>query len=268
MSSPAVDRFLGGVRCEATRRVLGRTIATYCHFMDFVPRLRLSHVVECGPGTLSMVAMALSALRSEALFAYIGLERDPVAADKLREFLGEHELGGEVKAASMFSLAIDLALPDKVAVFCFEHSLEDILLGMVGEVLGVSDISFAAVVDILSAKMSELGIGDHVPLYLSSIFGAIETLSAPDTICIVHHFCSPRYKDASNLYLLDQIIAKTARSMLCIRYRTLVCFRPQLELAEEFWWVGYIGNVAPNFSFASDTSRRLCQAAGPGESTS
>jgi hypothetical protein len=235
-------KFFEGISCKETRRILRSTLSTYYSLMGLLPLQGSGYFVECGPGCLSIPALALNLCSTKSSVTYMGLERDAANASKLRKFLAKHSSNGLVSVGSILDPNIDTVLPKGIGALCFEHALEDIVLGVLADILEIEGSEWSSVVDVLAARIVSIDIEGLVSLCLNRILDV--ALSLPDdrskTACIFHHFCSPGYGgQRSNLYLLDREVVRVAKILLTSRFRPVLCFHPRSGLPEEFWWLGY-----------------------------
>src|SRR5215213_87637 len=223
-------KFFEGIDCKETRRILRSTLYTYYNLMGLLPLQDTGHFVECGPGYLSMPALALGLCPSKSPLTYIGLERNAASASKLKKFLTEHNSSGRVRVGSILDPNINTILPKGVAVLCFEHALEDIILGVLADILEIEDSEWSSVVDVLAAKILTIDIEGLVFLCLNRILDVVLSLSGchSTTACIFHHFCSPGYGGhRSNLYLLDREVVRVAKMLLTARFHPILYFHPR-----------------------------------------
>jgi hypothetical protein len=188
-----------------------------------------------------MPALALAVANSGQSLRYIGLERDPGSGEELLRFLKKYDLRGEVMPLSIFDLDFRSSLPEGILVFCFEHSLEDVVLAELAESQGIYDLCWPNVIASIEARFFEGNASDFARAVLSRAFLSIESVSLerPQNICLVHHFGSPQY-EGSRLQRLDTEVRERSWGTLTARYETLLSIQPESELPNEFWWLGHM----------------------------
>lgn len=208
-----------------------------------------TYLVEVGPGARSVAALALANRHPDKVIRYIGLERDAGRAQDLRLFLRTYHLRGSVRLLSIFDLDFRLALPFGVWVFCFDHSLEDLILADLAESIGIYDLCWTNVIASLevAAAASKLvvNVGEFAKTALNRVFAAIEELSREhqQTMCLVHHYRSPQYQ-ASSLRVLDAVVTERSWNALTTHYETLFSVKLESKLPHEFWWFGRLTSAA------------------------
>lgn len=231
--------FFSGIPCPDTRAALLHIFATYQKIGLILSARGATHLVEVGPGAFSVAALALAGRRSTQPLTYIGLERDSSRADKLRMFLQEYYLKGEVKTISFFDLDFRSLLPEGRLVLCHEHSLEDLVLADLAETLGIYERCWTHVISSLEVRALKREDRKFAAAALGRVFSAMESLSLerPETMSLVHHFSSPRY-EGTTLQWLDTEVRDRSWGALTARYETMLSFQPESVLSNEFWWLG------------------------------
>lgn len=247
-----VAGFFSEIPCLETRAALWEIFTGYQEIGLLLSTHGATHLIEVGPGSLSMAALALAGHSSAQPLTYIGLEKDSGRAGQLRMFMKEYFLKGEVYTRSIFDLDIRVLLPEGNLVFCFEHSLEDIVLAGLAEKLNINDSCWTRTIDSVEASVPTCEDGVFAAVALDRVFSAMESLSLerPDTLSLIHHYNSLLYK-GSSLQWLDTEVRERSWTTLTARYNTLLSLEPKSGLSNEFWWFGHIipktnqGGAAP-----------------------
>lgn len=244
--------FFSEIACLETRAALWEIFTDYQEIGLLLSAHRATHLIEVGPGTLSIAALALAGHSSAQPLTYIGLEKDSGRARQLRMFMKEYFLKGEVCTCSIFDLDIRALLPEGNLVFCFEHSLEDIVLAGLAEKLNIHDSCWTHTISSVEASAPTCEDRLFAAVALDRVFSAMESLSVerPKALSLIHHYNSPRY-EGSSLQWLDTEVRERSWRTLTAQYETLLSLQPESGLSNEFWWFGHMipktnqGGAAP-----------------------
>lgn len=234
-----VSGFFSEITCRETREALWKIFTDYQKIGLLLSARGATHLIEVGPGTFSIAALALARHSLGKPLIYIGLEKDSGRAGQLRRFIKKYSLKGEVRTLSIFDLDFRSLLPEGNLVFCFEHSLEDIVLASLAERLNINESCWAHVISSIEASTPTRKDKEFAVVALDRVFSVMEAISLerPEALGLVHHFGSPRY-EGSSLQWLDTEVRERSWSALTAQYNTLLSLEPMSGLSNEFWWFG------------------------------
>jgi len=206
--------------------------------LPFLYKKGFKFLVEIGTGDFSIPALAIKASFLRNKIKYIGLDQRENKTLGLENYLKTIGIEYHIYKES-FNIKNTFLIKYKCSkgILCFEHSLDDIVIGMLFNDMEFSNTNWDDVLIKCNTISQSYDNYALVHQYCKKLFSMIEKIIVDNKlIIIIHHYLRPFSDDKLFLRNLDNIIITYINDFICKRTSFDLKFQP--NFFNEIFWVG------------------------------